>query len=112
MRLWIDDERVMPADYTHMAMSSAQAIKLIRDLQVSRNDYFELVSFDHDLGGLHGDDTSRPVLMWMIENGIWPDEVRFHTANPVGRDWLEGTARRYAPESVRISASNPYAEWM
>lgn len=106
MRLWIDDERVMPAGFTHMAMSSAQAITLL-----SQHD-FELVSFDHDLGGVHGDDTSRPVLTWMIENEKWPREIRFHTANPVGRDWLEGTARRYAPEGVLVSASNPYAGWM
>lgn len=106
MRLWIDDERVMPAEYTHMAMSSAQAITLL-----SRHD-FEVISFDHDLGGTTNDDTSRPVLIWMIENEKWPGEIRFHTANPVGRDWLEGTARRYAPDWVNVSSDNPYAGWM
>jgi hypothetical protein len=107
MRLWIDDERVMPAEFTHMAMSSVQAIRLLEQAED-----VELVSFDHDLGGLSGDDTSRPVLTWMIEHYRWPREIRFHTANPVGRDWLEGTARRYAPAHVLVSASNPYAGWM
>jgi len=102
MKLWIDDERVMPAEYTHMAMSSAQAIHLLE-----QTDDLELVSFDHDLGGLHGDDTSRAVLTWMIEHNIWPREIRFHTANPVGRDWLEGTARRYAPDWVHVNEHNP-----
>lgn len=109
MRLWIDDERAMPDGYTHWARSSDEAVLHLLAHASSR---IELISFDHDLGGTSSDDTSRPVLMWMIENDVWPTEIRFHTANPVGRDWLEGTARRYAPEGVLVSSSNPYAEWM
>jgi hypothetical protein len=113
MRLWIDDERAMPVDYTHMAMSSAQAIKLLDRQQVAAT-RFQLVSFDHDLGGTFidgefGVDTSRPVLLWMIEHDMWPDEIRFHTANPVGREWLEGTARRYAPKSTLIVPTGTFA---
>jgi hypothetical protein len=106
MRLYIDDERVLPAEFTHLAQSAAQAITLL-----SRHD-FEVVSFDHDLGGTSTDDTSRPVLTWMIENEKWPNEIRVHTANPVGRDWLLGTAKRYAPEWVHVSDDNPYEGWM
>ncbi len=111
MKLWIDDERVMPSGYTHVAMSSEEAITLL-----SQHD-FDVVSFDHDLGGTYingqfGEDTSRPILTWMIENEKWPREVRFHTANPVGRDWLEGTARQYAPDYCHVCTDNPYAGWM
>src|SRR4051812_29578119 len=110
MRLWIDDERVMPGGYTHWARSSADAIEML-DRQQFMSDRFELVSFDHDLGGTTNDDTSRPVLTWMIEHDMWPNEIRFHTANSVGYDWLFGTATRYAPKSVLIIPDNPYQKW-
>lgn len=111
MRLWVDDERVMPQGYTHWARSSADAIEMIERQQVAAT-RFQLVSFDHDLGGTTGDDTSRRILTWMIEHDMWPEEIRFHTANPVGREWLEGTAKRYAPKSTLISPDNPYEGWM
>jgi hypothetical protein len=112
MKLWIDDERSMPEGYTHMAMSSAQAISLLEHQRYAASG-FQLVSFDHDLGGTFVgnhliEDTSRPVLTWMIENDMWPDEIRIHTINPVGREWLEGTAKRYAPKSVLILPPIPY----
>ncbi|MEV6643273.1 cyclic-phosphate processing receiver domain-containing protein [Amycolatopsis sp. NPDC051371] len=52
---------------------------------------FAAISLDHDLGG---DDTTRPVVLWLCENDRCPPEVRVHTANPVGREWLTGMARR------------------
>lgn len=107
MRLWIDDERPVPPGYTHNALSSEQAIKV---LDTNATGTLELVSFDHDLGevvddrGAFVDDTSRRVMLWMIEHEVWPDELRIHTANPVGREWLEGIARRYFPARVKIDA--------
>lgn len=113
MRIWIDDERVTPSDFTHDAKSSAQAISLLIDAKTNGR-HVELISFDHDLGyswedGHHliddgiRDDTTRPVMLWMIENDFWPEEIRFHTANPVGREWLVGMAQRYSPDSVKVS---------
>ncbi len=52
----------------------------------------ERVSFDHDLGG---DDTSRPVVIWMIENNFRFDNYHVHSANPVGAQWLTGMIERY-----------------
>lgn len=109
MKLWIDDERPMPKEFTHWARSSDEAVL---HLLAHADGPIDLVSFDHDLGGTTSDDTSRPVLMWMIENAVWPKEIRFHTANPVGYDWLLGTAKRYAPKWVNVNSFSPYAEWM
>lgn len=49
--------------------------------------------------GLWVDDLrpAPPVVLWLCENDRWPPEVRIHTANPVGREWLTGMARRYGP---------------
>jgi hypothetical protein len=106
MNLWIDDERPSPDTSWTIATTSASAIEILhawvsmRNLLHAQNfSDLEIVSFDHDLGG---DDTTRPVLLWMIENEVWPKILRVHTANPVGRQWLLGTADRYAPMEVEI----------
>lgn len=97
MRLWIDDERPAPEGWKR-AKTSVDAIVQLR-LSIVYNRPFDEVSFDHDLGG---DDTTRKVIMWMCENDIpWPPIVRVHTANPVGREWLEGMINRYGPGVTR-----------
>jgi hypothetical protein len=87
-RLWVDDLRPAPPGWT-WAKSSAAAIELLDDGE------FAAISLDHDLGG---DDTTRPVVLWLCEHDRRPEVVHVHTANPVGRDWLTGMARRYGPE--------------
>lgn len=90
MRLWVDDLREPPDDTWSWAKTSLVAIEM---LKLSGDGVSEM-SLDHDLGG---EDTTRPVVLWMCENGSWPDHVYVHTANPVGREWLEGMIRRYMP---------------
>lgn len=86
-RLWVDDLRPAPDGWL-WAKTSAEAIQLLNGM----NHKIGEVSLDHDLGG---DDTTRPVVLWFIENEVWPKTVRVHTANPVGRDWLVGMINRY-----------------
>ncbi|WP_353955436.1 hypothetical protein [Rhodococcus sp. 14-2483-1-2] len=31
----------------------------------------------------------------MCEDGVWPTEIRVHSANPVGVEWLTGMVERY-----------------
>lgn len=97
MKIYIDDERPLPAEFTHLASTSSQAIGYLLFARLLGD--FEVVSFDHDLGG---DDDTRRVLTFMIDNDIWPDEIRVHSSNPPGHDWLIGTAARYAPKWVRV----------
>jgi hypothetical protein len=98
--LWVDDLRPAPGPGWVVAVSSAEAIRwLERWAAGSRAERLAEISFDHDLGG---DDTTRPVMLWLIENDVWPDRIYVHTANPVGRQWLAGMARRYAPEGVTV----------
>ncbi|WP_368856486.1 cyclic-phosphate processing receiver domain-containing protein, partial [Mycobacteroides abscessus] len=35
----------------------------------------EAISLDHDLGG---EDTTRPVVLWLAEHGNWPQRVYVH----------------------------------
>jgi hypothetical protein len=88
-RLWVDDLRDPPDGSWAVARTSAAAIGL---LAAGR---FEVLSLDHDLGG---DDTTRAVVLWLCEHPeAWPGDVRVHTANPVGRNWLIGMIERYRP---------------
>lgn len=88
MRLWIDDERPAPEGWER-ACNVSEALEAL-----TRGDVDE-VSFDHDLGG---DETSRQVILILCEQGWpWPPVCRVHTANPVGREWLEGMINRYGP---------------
>lgn len=86
-RLWVDDLRTPPEGW-EWAKTSHDAIAALSTAAVSE------LSLDHDLGG---DDTTRPVVLWMCENKVWPDEVRVHSANPVGVEWLSGMIGRYKP---------------
>lgn len=87
MKLWIDDLRDPPEGW-FWAKTSDVAIRTLA-MQT-----YDTVSFDHDLGG---DDTTRRVVMWLCDTGAWPETIYVHTANPVGREWLEGTINRYGP---------------
>jgi hypothetical protein len=103
LKLWIDDVRVMPTSYSgndDWAQTSTHAINFLRT-RMEQGVIYDEISFDHDLGG---DDTSRRVMTWLVENDYWPQRIFIHTANPVGRQWLLGTARRYAPGHVEIAA--------
>jgi hypothetical protein len=106
MKLWIDDLRTPPGDDWLWAKTSEEALSILRTeysalvgLASIKTDELTAVSFDHDLGG---DDTSRPVMLWMAEYGFWPPAVYVHTMNVVGAQYLMGIAARYAPPETYI----------
>lgn len=94
MKIWVDDLRPPPSDVWVWTKSSNETTSLLKSLCREGSAWMplEIISLDHDLGG---DDTTRPIVLWMCENDIWFKEVRVHTANPVGREWLEGMIERY-----------------
>jgi hypothetical protein len=94
VKLWVDDLRDPPKGWWWAQTSAAAIDALWMNHPDTIGGRFEEISLDHDLGG---DDTTRPVVLWMIENNVWPAKIRVHTANPVGREWLEGMIARYRP---------------
>ncbi len=96
INVWIDDLRTPPESWV-WCKTSGQAISFLK-VCVNFGLPVQCVSFDHDLGG---DDTTRPVILWMCENDWWPADARAHTANPVGREWIEGMVQRYGPGITR-----------
>lgn len=93
MKLWVDDLREPPGHDWMWAKTPDDAIALLSQL------FCERISLDHDLGlsASGAELTSRPVVLWMCDNDRWPATVAVHTANPVGRQWLEGMVARYGP---------------
>jgi hypothetical protein len=92
MKIWVDDEREPPPGWT-WAKTSTEALALLNG-----SEHIDALSLDHDLGG---EDTTRPVVLYLAEFGGWPDQVYVHTANPVGRQWIEGMVQRYGPGVTR-----------
>lgn len=103
MKIWVDDIRTPPDDWTghwkwcKTSKEAIQCLQFWKGISESKmwkhlSEPVELMSLDHDLGG---DDTTRPVVLWCCENEFWPDEVVVHSANPVGVEWLEGMIERY-----------------
>jgi hypothetical protein len=85
VKLWVDDIRKPPLGWI-WATTSVGAIYLLAHERI------DALSLDHDLGE---DDTTRPVVLWMCENEVWPKEIYVHSANPVGVEWLRGMIERY-----------------
>jgi hypothetical protein len=97
LKLWVDDLRTPPDASWVWITTPIVAIWMLD------NHYITEISLDHDLGidiaGNIGDTlTTRPIVLWMCgDAGYWPRKVHVHTANPVGREWLEGMIERYKP---------------
>lgn len=100
IKIWIDDVREAPDDWL-WCQNSAEALRFL-DILKYRGVPVDVISFDHDLGYDEdgNDDSTRPVAMWMAENEFWPKEIRLHTMNPVGYEYLQGFFNRYAPDHV------------
>lgn len=89
MKLFVDDLRDPPNDTWTVARTSDEALTLLHGSEEVTD-----LSLDHDLGG---DDTTRPIVLWLAEHGGWPATVRVHSANPVGIEWITGMVNRYGP---------------
>lgn len=100
-RLWLDDERSIPSDFTvagefvFRAKTADQAIRLLKEGS------FTVASLDHDLGdhatSKRKERTGVTVIEWMIENEEWPGQIIVHSWNPVGAKKMCDMINRYGP---------------
>jgi hypothetical protein len=83
LKIWLDDVRPMPDEFTHHAKNSADAVQFI----IQNNYELDVISFDHDLGGR---DTGY-IVACFIERKVREKKMKklpfwvVHSANPVGR---------------------------
>ncbi len=105
MRLFIDDERKTPSNFTHAAATVDDAIYLLICAQIE-GEPVELISFDWDAHKWKAI-TFRRVAEWMIENNFWPQAIRIHSASP-DRSILERLLRDNAPATTDIDYTDPW----
>ena len=88
MKLWLDDLRPHPKEFTR-AYSAGEAIRILQTGEVT------FASLDYDiLWDAYGDPenwqdtkTGYAVVAWMAEHNVWPrDGVAVHSANKAGRE--------------------------
>lgn len=87
VKIFIDDIRQPVDPDWYVARTVDGATELIERFRNQRM----WIPFDHDLGG---DATTRTVVNHMCATGIRPAAASIHSANPVGRQWLEAALER------------------
>lgn len=89
MRLWIDDERP-PPDHTWAWATNASTAYAVWEQQEPAE-----ISFDHDLGSGGDTRTLATAILGMAQAGYrQPPRWYVHSANPVGKEYLEGVLER------------------
>lgn len=106
-KLFIDDERKAPAEYTHHAPTVGLGMVFLAAAQRDGEE-FELVSFDYDAHSRLG--WTFEALAWFLkDNNFWPKEIRIHTANWwTGRPWFEKFFAEHAPATTKIDLTDPW----
>lgn len=90
MKIWLDDIRPAPEGWV-WCRTYEKFVWYLDEFWCE----VELVSLDHDLGqGRTGYDAMCYIERRVLVHGLPLMEVRFHTANPVGRMRMEAAYRR------------------
>lgn len=98
MKLFVDDLRTPPDGMWAIARSYDVAVELFDYYKDSIN----IMSLDHDLGE---EKTGYDFLLYVVEQYYprqVPIQVLVHSANPVGRDRMEGVVARYFVAQSKI----------
>lgn len=105
MKLFIDDERKTPSEFTHAASTVETAIQLIQRA-IREQDPLELISFDYDAHSYLAW-TFMPVAEWMAQADVWPAEIRVHSASP-DRDKIEKFLTDNVPDTTILDLTYPW----
>jgi hypothetical protein len=89
MKLWLDDERPMPADYDVWVRTAETAITSLRTGLVTH------ISLDHDLGAEKtGYDVAKFIEEGAYHGTLAPLTAVVHSANAVGRKNIQSAIHR------------------
>lgn len=102
MKIFMDDIRSEPAGFTR-TRSVNETLELIRQQAP------EVLSLDNDLGdyahdGGDGFNVVNALAEWVFTENLdfFPDTLILHTSNPVERENMAATAKRYAGYSHQL----------
>jgi len=97
--LWVDDCRETPEDTDEIKWTCARtAWEALVKLTLIE---FDIVSLDHDLASFLGykEITGYDIAVWMADRKQFgeyvPNDVRVHSANPVGFENIQSVIERY-----------------
>lgn len=94
MKIWLDDLRSMPEDYTIHVFSVNQAKRIIEEAEINGKS-IDVIDCDHDLGDFYNDGGDGIKLLdWLLERGTFYP-IKLHTANPVGRKNMQRLLDRF-----------------
>lgn len=92
MNLFVDDLRTPKTNKKWIIVRNYNdAISIIK------NDNIDYLSLDHDLGE---EKTGYDIILYIIENNLYPNHVSIHSANPVGFENIAKLLCRYAPIEI------------
>lgn len=97
-KIYVDDERPMPEGFHFIVRSNEQLHDLIHEI-TKAGGRIDTVSFDHD--NMHGRDFYDGLVEFQAYV-TWPDNLVFHTANPVAHKRMVEWAKENAPESTFV----------
>lgn len=94
IKIWLDDIRPLPPNYTHLAHSVNEAKKIVINAE-QNNKTISIIDCDHDLGDYaHDGGDGIKLLDWLVErNTLYP--IQLHTQNPVEKMNMQRTLNRY-----------------
>lgn len=95
MKIWLDDIREAPEGFVHCrSVNEAKAVIAAGE----KTEAIEWIDCDHDLGDYAPDGGDGIKLLdWLIERETFYP-IGLHTMNPVGRENMLRTIRRYWPQ--------------
>lgn len=99
--LYVDDDLIHRHPPVSIDIEWDRAINFHQAIFMMENKAYDVVSLDHDIASFYGNKemTGWDVLQWMIVQRLdghhSPESVRVHSANPIGRQKMEGDIDRY-----------------
>lgn len=98
IKIYVDDERRKPDEFDIVSRSNESFADLVWTWKNGEG-IVETISFDHD--NMHGPDFMECLYVLQVMN-YWPDNLVFHTANPVAHAQMVAWAQENAPESTFV----------
>jgi hypothetical protein len=93
VKLFLDDVRTPPDNTWIVLRNYSEAVQFIANKGVP-----DIISFDHDLGE---EESGYDFAKWLVQKHLDGDidilniEIRIHSANPVGRENIQGLFKSF-----------------
>lgn len=98
IKIYVDDERRKPDEFDLVVRSNMQLHDVMHTIAMAGGTV-DTVSFDHD--NMHGEDFFAGLTAFRFYN-YWPENLVFHTANPIAHAQMVAWANDNAPDTTWV----------